>query len=107
MELKYIHFEFQKEDHAHILSGLAFPALEELILEMTNISDAALVESAGRHSILKKLKLRNSRYVTVGGLRSFVQGGMDPEFVLTVKECPAISEEDLLSLSEIVRVDWN
>lgn len=107
LELTYIHLQFQKEDHVRLLCGLLFPLLEELILVMTNIRDAALVESAGRNPILKMLQLRRCKFITVDGLRSFVQGGVHPEFVMIVNECPNISQEDIKSLSEIGRVQSN
>ncbi|KAF8965020.1 hypothetical protein BDZ97DRAFT_1813199 [Flammula alnicola] len=104
LELKYIHFEHPKEDHNRILSGQAFPFLEELILERTNIPDISLIESAGRHSGLKKLELRNCKYISVEGLRSFVQGHSNAEFVLKVEDCRAISREDFESLTTIPSV---
>ncbi|KAF8956263.1 hypothetical protein BDZ97DRAFT_1852529 [Flammula alnicola] len=105
LELKYIHFEHPKEDYSRIFSGQALPVLEELILERTNILDAALIESAGAHSSLKKLELRNCKYISADGLRSFVQGRAKTEFVLSVEGCPAVSQEDIESLSKIVRVE--
>ncbi|GLB43265.1 hypothetical protein LshimejAT787_1301660 [Lyophyllum shimeji] len=105
LELHYIHLEHPKEDYNRLLGGQAFPVLEELILERANIPDTALIESAGGHSSLKKLELCNCKYISADGLRSFVHGRAYNEFVLSIQGCPAISEEDIESLSKIVRVE--
>lgn len=104
-ELKYVQFEQPKDDFKRLLTGQALPALEELILERANIPDAALIESAGSNSSLKKLELRNCKYISADGLRSFVQGRSGADFTLSLLGCPGIGQEDVQSLSKIVTVE--
>lgn len=100
-ELNHIFLEHPHEDYIRILSGQIFPALEELILERTNLFDAALVQSAGLHPSLKKLELRRCKYISADGLQSFVQGGVGSNFLLIVKACPGIKKEDVSSIAQV------
>ncbi|KAF8798887.1 hypothetical protein BYT27DRAFT_7202601 [Phlegmacium glaucopus] len=106
LELKYVQFEDPREDYIRILNGQAFPALEDLILERTNIPDAALIESAERYFGLQTLELRNCKYISANGLRSFVRGRTNTKIVVRVDGCPGISREDFESLLKIVRIEY-
>lgn len=90
---------YQTEDFKYILSSDTFPVLEELILRRVSITDASLIESAAGRSNLRKLELYDCRHISIDGLWAFVQGRCAPGFVLLVKDCPGISEEDINSLS--------
>ncbi|KAF8956776.1 hypothetical protein BDZ97DRAFT_1763458 [Flammula alnicola] len=105
-ELSHVFLEHPHEDYLRILSGQIFPVLEELILERTNLSDAALIESAGLRPSLKKLELRRCKYISGHGLQTFVQGGVSSDFLLIVKACRAIQKEDVEWLSSIVPVEY-
>ncbi|KAF8878129.1 hypothetical protein CPB84DRAFT_351780 [Gymnopilus junonius] len=104
LDLYYVHFADPKEDFNSILSGQALPALEELILERSDLPDVALTENASKPSNLKKLVLRNCKYITINGLLPFIQGRASEEFVLKVKDCQGIGPEDIEFLSKLVRV---
>jgi len=106
LELNYIQLAHPDEDYFRILSGQIFPVLEELILGRTNLRDTVLFQSAGLHHSLKKLELGECKYVTVAGLRSFVEGYVNSDFLLTLRACPAIRLEDSELLSTLVHLKY-
>ena len=106
LELNYIQLAHPDEDYFRIFSGQIFPVLEELILGRTNLHDTVLIQSAGSHHSLKKLELGECKYVTVVGLRSFVEGHVSSDFLLILRACPAIHLEDSEILSSLVHLKY-
>ncbi|PPQ74809.1 hypothetical protein CVT26_004876 [Gymnopilus dilepis] len=99
LNLRYVHFLDPIGDFNCILGGLAFPALEELILERSDLRDISLIESTSKLPSLKKLVLQSCHYITIKGIYRFLEGHATDEFVLEVRECRRISETDIKSLS--------
>ena len=104
LELKYVPFEHPHDDWSRILDGRAFPLLEKLTLERSNIPDSALIASAGKYPNIKELRFLNCKYISSHGVRRFIEGLEHNDFGLMVEGCPAISQEEIGSLSKIVRV---
>ena len=104
LELKYVTFEHPHDDWSRILDGRAFPLLEKLTLERSNIPDSALIASAGKYPNIKELRLLNCKYISSHGVKIFIEGLEHNDFGLMVEGCPAISQEEIGSLSKIVRV---
>ena len=106
LELNYIQSAHPNEDYFRIFSGQIFPVLEELVLGRTNLQDTVLIQSAGSHHSLKKLELGECKYVTIVGLRSFVEGHVSSDFLLILRACPAIHLEDSELLSSLVYLKY-
>ena len=88
------------EDYKWLLRDGAFPHLEVLRLDSTDIPDGALEGSQS----LKRLELRACEGITGAGLLRFVQGRAE-SFELLLDSCPGVTEEDIGALSEIVKVE--
>jgi len=104
LELKYVQFEHPHDDWSRIMDGRAFPLLEKLTLERSNIPDSALIVSAGKYPNIKEFRLLDCKYISSNGVRRFIEGLEHNDFGLMVEGCQAISQEEIGSLSKIVRV---
>lgn len=89
------------EDFRWLLSDDAFPELEVLRFDSTDILDDALEGARG----LKRLELRAcDPGVTGAGLLRFVEGRSEC-FELLLDSCPGVTQEDIDALSKVVKVE--
>jgi hypothetical protein len=88
------------KDYKWLLSDSAFPQLEVLRFDSTDITDDAL-QRARR---LKRLELHACKEVTGAGLLRFVEG-RDKSFELLIDSCPGVAQKDIDAISEVVQVE--
>ena len=109
LELRSTVMHYPWEDYSWLLSDEAFPQLEVLRLDATDISDATLLQGMGRMRNLKRLELFNCEHVSGAAIIRFVYWnllkGRDKNFVVVIDACPSITQEDIVSLSKIAIVE--
>jgi hypothetical protein len=103
LELERTEFHAPVEDYALIFSSTGFPQLEEVLLIGTDVDDQALLAASDRPSSLKRLTLRECEKVTGAGLLGFVRG-RDGDFSLALQGCRDVTQQDIVSLSAIVKI---
>ena len=91
-------------DYRWIFSGDAFPSLQSLRLEATDITDDALRRCTRLSNNLKRLELWACQGITGSGLLQFVQG-CGEDFELLLDSCPNVTPEDIATLSSVVKVE--
>ena len=104
LELVSIKLPESRIDYQWILSGGAFPSLQSLRLEATDITDDALRHCIRLSNNLKRLELWACQGVTGSGLLQFVQG-CGEDFELLLDSCPNVTPEDIATLSNVVKVE--
>jgi len=90
-------------DYQWLMSDSAFPRLEVLRLDETDITDSALRSGADGMGSLKRLELRACKDVSGDGILKFVEG-RNQGFELLIDACPGVKPEDLAKLTKIVKV---
>jgi hypothetical protein len=100
----------QPETFEWLLKQTDFAQLEELRIEGSTITDAALTHSGKHRPHLRRLELRGCKHITGVGLMAYVMNrrsiGLD-DLELLVSECPGISHDHLAQLSRVAHVQQN
>jgi len=71
LELLHVTIGDPIEDYQALVSGVRFPALEELVIESSDISGDALINADPSVSNLKKLEIKNCEHLTTEDARRF------------------------------------
>ena len=103
LELRSTKFFNPVDDYQWLMSDSAFPRLEVLRLDATDITDGSLRLGAGKMGSLKRLELRGCEGVSGDGILKFAEG-RNQDFELLIDACPGVKPEDLAKLTKIVKV---